>query len=254
VRGLADAAVRRGAILHDRSEVIHWQKEGKWHVLRTDEATLRAKKVIVATNGFTPEYLHKALHGKTLPLISSIVVTRPLDAAELAAHNWQTDSPTITSLDLLDYFRVLPDKRLMLGGRGSADGSAVNARANFEKIAHRVGTLFPQWSNVAIEYNWQGLVCLTRRLTPAVGRLDEDPSTLFAFGYHGNGVNNATWCGKFLADWLGSTANGDHRVPDSLPVIMRGMPDGIPFPSLRLNYVQARIAGFRLTDWWHNRR
>jgi glycine/D-amino acid oxidase-like deaminating enzyme len=254
VRGLADAAVRRGAILHDRSQVIEWQKNGPWHVLRTGNAVLRAKKVIVATNGFMPEHLHAAFHGKTLPLISSIVVTRPLSDAELGAHYWRTESPTITSLDLLDYFRVLPDKRLLLGGRGSADGSVASAQVNFGKLARRVKTLFPQWHDAAIDYRWQGLVCLTRRLTPAVGRLDEDPSTFFAFGYHGNGVNSSTWCGKFLADWLGHSKSDDRRIPDMLPLIMRRMPGGIPLPSLRLHYVQARIAAFRLTDWWHNRK
>jgi glycine/D-amino acid oxidase-like deaminating enzyme len=253
-RGLADAAVRRGAILHTQSQVLEWTKDGEYHFLRTATGSLRAKYVIVATNGFTPESLHRGFHGKTLPLISSIVVTRPLSTTELEAHRWQTESPTITSLDLLDYFRILPDKRLMLGGRGSSDGSSRSAQANFSKIIARVGQLFPQWRDVEVEYSWHGLVCLTRRLTPAVGRLDDDPSTFYAFGYHGNGVNNSTWCGKQVADWLAHTGRDDRRIPDSLPVVMRGMPGGFPLPSLRLLYVQARVAAFRLTDWWQNRK
>jgi glycine/D-amino acid oxidase-like deaminating enzyme len=254
VRGLADAAVRHGAIVHDRSQVIEWGKEGAWHVLRTMHGVLRARRVIVATNGFTPEYLHDSFRGRTVPLISSIVVTRPLESAELAAHQWQTDSPAITSLDLLDYFRVLPDKRLMLGGRGSSNGATANAQANYAKLARRIGTLFPHWQDVTIDFSWHGLVCLTRRLTPAVGRLDDDPSTFFAFGYHGNGVNNATWCGKLLADWLAQSGIDDRKIPDALPVVMRHLPATVPFPSLRLHYVQARIAAFRATDWWHNRK
>lgn len=254
VNGLADAAVRRGAILHDRSEVIEWRKEGLWHCLRTTGGTLRAKNVILATNGFTPEHLSNAVHGRTLPLISSIIATRPLSRDELDAHSWRTNNPAFTALDLLDYFRVLPDQRLLLGGRGSSDGSRTNAEHNFTKLTSRLGELFPAWREVAIDYRWHGLVCLTRRLTPAVGRLDEDASVFFAFGYHGNGVSNATWCGRALARWLAGRDGNGRVVPNSLPRIMQGMPARIPIPDLRLAYVQARIAAFKVTDWWHNRQ
>lgn len=253
-KGLADAAARRGAILHNHSEVIEWRKEGDRHVLRTDQGTLRARYVIIATNGFTPERLHSSLYGKTLPLISSIVVSRPLHDDELAAHGWKTESPTFTSLDLLDYFRLLPDKRILLGGRGSSDGSADKARINLQRLKFRFDELFPQWRNVEIEYQWHGLVCLTRRLTPAVGRLDDDPSTFFAFGYHGNGVNNANWCGREVARWLATSGRSDTTIPETLPSIMRGMSDGFPLPSLRLFYVQARIAAMRVGDWWTSRK
>lgn len=253
VRGLADAAVRHGTILHDNSEVTQWRKDGDWHILRTARGSLRARYVILATNGFTPEYLHPGIQAKTLPLISSIVVTRPLDDAELEAHAWQTQSPAFTSLELLDYFRILPDKRLLLGGRGGSDGGRANAQKNFSRLAARAGRLFPEWRKVDIEYRWHGLVCLNRRLTPAIGRFAEDASAMFAFGYHGSGVNNATWCGKQVALWLGDSGRMGGDLPGSVPYIMRGMPASIPLPSLRLGFVQARIAAFRVSDWWNNR-
>lgn len=253
VRGLADAAVRRGAILHDFSEVRAWSKKGAWHTLSTAQGSLRARFVILATNGFTPENLHPVLCARTLPLISSIIVTRPLSDAELEAHAWQAQSPAFTSFNLLDYFRVLPDKRLLLGGRGSSDGSKKSAQKNFMKLVTRLGYLFPEWREVDVDYQWHGLVCLNRRLTPAVGRFADDPSTMFAFGYHGNGVNNATWCGRQVARWLGRDGRNGGDVPASLPHIMHGMPSAIPLPSLRLKSVQARIAAFRLSDWWKNR-
>jgi glycine/D-amino acid oxidase-like deaminating enzyme len=142
LRGLAAAAVRHGAKLHERSEVIEWRKEGDGHVLITKEGRLRARKVVLATNGFTPEHINKTFQARTLPLISAIVVTRPLTDDELGAHAWQTDSPTITSLDLLDYFRILPDKRLMFGGRGSSNGSDESASKNFVALTARYQKLF----------------------------------------------------------------------------------------------------------------
>jgi len=249
LRGLASAAQRHGAQLHERSEVIEWRKEGDEHLLITRHGSLRSRKVILATNGFTPEHINQQFHGRTLPLISAIVVTRALTDDELAAHGWQTDAPTITSLDLLDYFRILPDKRLMFGGRGGSDGSVESANKNFVSLTARFHKLFPKWQHVEVDYRWHGLVCLTRRLTPAVGRLDNDPSVFYSFGYHGNGVNNATWCGKQVADWL-VDAKDDHSKPGTLPRVVHDLPKSIPLPFLRMFYAQTRIAMFRVTDWF----
>jgi glycine/D-amino acid oxidase-like deaminating enzyme len=109
--------------------------------------------------------------------------------------------------------------------------------------------MFPKWRSVEIEYRWHGLVCLTRRLTPAIGRLDEDPSIFFGFGFHGNGVNTATWTGQQISDWIGGSRIGDRRRPRSLPAAVQGLSERIPLAALRLFYVQARIAMFRFTDW-----
>ena len=249
IRGLAAAAEKHGAFLRPHSEVIEWSSDGSSHVLTTRLGTLRARYVVLATNGFTPEHLLPAFHARTMPIISAIVVTRPLSDDELAAHAWQTESPAITSYDLLNYFRILPDKRFMWGGRGSSNGAPSGTANNFVALIHRMHEVFPEWRDIDIEYRWHGLVCLTRRLTPAIGRLNDDPSVFFGFGYHGNGVNTATWAGKEISDWLGGSRIGDRRAPRALPAVVNGMSGRFPLPSLRLLYVQARIAMFRFTDW-----
>ena len=246
--GLAAAARRQGARLHALSEVSGWSKDGDRHLLSTAGGTLRAGNVIVATNGFTPEHLDGRLYGRTLPFISAIVATRPMTSGELEAHAWQTHSPSITSLNLLNYFRVLPDGRLLFGGRGSADGSAASAERNYDRLIARLHEVFPAWKNVDIEYRWHGLICMTRRLVPSLGRFNDDPSVLFGFGFHGNGVNTATWTGRQLARWL---ADGRHKVdgaPDWLPRVVQGMSGRFPLPRLRLKAIQAAIAWRRFLD------
>lgn len=249
VRGLAAAAERRGAVIHPASEVMNWSRDGRTHVLATSGGSVRARYVVLATNGFTPEHLLPAISARPLPLISAIAVTRQMSDDELAAHAWQTESPAITSYDLLNYFRLLPDKRFMWGGRGSSNGAPAGAAKNFSALISGLHKTFPQWRDIDIEYRWHGLICMTRRQTPAIGRLDEDPSVFFGFGYHGNGVNTSTWAGKKIADWLGRSRSNDSAVPDDLPAPVRGMSGRFPLPSLRLLYVQARIAMFRFTDW-----
>jgi len=244
--GFAAAAERKGAILHPHSEVIEWTKRGGDHVLVTAGGTLRARSVLLATNGFMPEHLHKAFHGRPLPMISAIVVTRPLTAEELAAQRWKTREQAITSKRILNYYRLLPDNRLLFGGRGHATGSNAGATATFAALTRRIGKIWPHFKGIPVEYRWHGLICITMRLTPAVGRLADDDSVLFAYGYHGNGVNTATWCGKQLADWVADPGNG--RVPESLPAMVRGISPRFPLARLRLRYLQARLALFRLQD------
>jgi glycine/D-amino acid oxidase-like deaminating enzyme len=248
VQGLAQATEKRGAKIHGLSEVTDWTKDGQHHVLSTAGGTLRAKQVILATNGFSPEHLHNQLQGRSLPVISSIVVTRPMSPDELALQQWQTESPSITAVKLLNYFRLLPDGRFLFGGRGSADGNPQSAANNYAALIKRFHELFPNWRDIDIDYRWHGLVCMTRRSTPAIGRLSDDPSVFFGFGYHGNGVNTATWTGQQLARWLGSSATMDETTPDWLPLMMRDMPPRFPLASLRLTYLQAIIGGLRLVQ------
>lgn len=246
VQGLARAAQEKGARLHAQSEVIDWSKDGERHLLTTKGGTIRAKQVVLATNGFTPEHLHRRLKGRSMPVISSIVVTRPMTGDEIARHRWQTDAPSITAVKLLNYYRLLPDGRFMFGGRGSANGSERNAAANYTSLIARLHELFPGWRDIDIDYRWHGLVCMTRRMTPAIGRLDDDPSVFFAFGYHGNGVNTATWSGKQVAKWLASSGSKEQKAPEWLPRMMLGMPGRFPLSPLRLAYLQAAIGVLRL--------
>ena len=244
--GLAAAAERRGAILHPHSEVLEWTKDGSDHVLATRGGTLRARSVLFATNGFMPEHLHNAFYGRPLPMISAIVVTRPLTTEELAAQGWKTTEQAITSRRILNYYRLLPDNRLLFGGRGHATGSNAGATKTFATLSRRIGEIWPHFRDVPIEYRWHGLICITMRLTPAIGRLSDDSSVLFAYGYHGNGVNTATWSGKQLADAVAGA--GNDRLSDPLPAMVQGLSPRFPFARLRLRYLQARLAMFRLQD------
>ncbi|HEX2140204.1 MAG TPA: FAD-binding oxidoreductase [Woeseiaceae bacterium] len=245
VLGLASAAVRAGAMLHAHSEVLEWRKDGDTHTLVTRGGRLRCRKVILAANGFMPEHLHRAFYGRPLPMISAIVVTRPLRTDELAAQRWRTPQPAITSRNILNYFRLLPDNRFLFGGRGHSNGDSEGAVQNYAELALQLGHAFPHWRDVPIEYRWHGLICITMRLIPSIGQLQEDPSVFYAYGYHGNGVNTATWSGARLAEWL---ASGRQSAPSSVPSMMQGLSRRFPVAPLRLRYLQARLGLFRLQD------
>ena len=241
--GIANAAVTRGAQLHRHSQVTEWSRDDHGrHRLVTAGGTLRAQRVIFASNGFMQEQLRPEFYARTIPVISAIVVTRPLSDDEIAAQNWVTQHPAINSRRILNYFRLLPDKRFMFGGRGDVRGTVTGEQRTYDNLAQTMGMIWPHWRNVDIEYGWHGLICTTATLRPSIGQLDDD-SVFFGFGYHGNGVNTATWTGQQLAEWIGKG-----REPDGLPAIVRGLGRKYPLPALRMRYLGLGIFLSRQLD------
>lgn len=242
-RGLAAAAARAGAKLHGSSLVTHREKSNGWHLLATPAGTLRARRVVIATNGFTRDDVHPGLARSLMPVMSNIVVTRPLTAAELAAQNWRTERPCANTRRLLFYYRMLPGNRFLFGARGDLTGRPEDAAKMRRWMERRLGEVFPGWRHVEITHNWRGFVCMTARLTPSIGHMDDDESVFFALAYHGDGVSAAPWSGRLLAQLIGGKA----ELAD-IPAPMRGEPHAIPFPALRRWYLRGALGYYGLRD------
>lgn len=243
-RGLAAAAVARGARVHGASPVEAWQTEDGWHHLSTPGGTLKARRVIVATNGYTPEDLHPGLAGRLLPALSNVLTTRPLSEAERAAQGWTTDTMAYDSRNLLHYFRLLPDGGFLFGARGGVSAAPSTVAAMRADLLRHFRRMFPAWRNVEITHFWRGFVCLARDLVPHVGRLPDDPSVIHAFAYHGNGVSMGTWSGRAAAE----LAAGTRPDRDIVPAVMGQPLPAFPLPGLRPLYLRAAYAGYWVKD------
>jgi glycine/D-amino acid oxidase-like deaminating enzyme len=130
--------------------------------------------------------------------------------------------------------RMLPDRRLLFGGRGDTTGRPSGGAAMKAMLTRRMGEMFPAFGGVEITHSWRGFITATTRLTPAVGELPDDSSVSFAFGCHGNGVALMTWAGRELARRIAGTA-----APLAAP--LRGLPDPFPLPSSRLWQLRALL-------------
>ena len=230
--GLAKSAKLSGAKIYQKSRVTRWEKANGKNILHTKSATIKADKVIIATNGYTLDDLHPSLSGRFLPAISNIVVTRPMSDTELALHQMKTTTPMSTSHHLFYYYRKLPDNRMLFGARGGMTGSPKEEEKMRAWLSGKFKEMFPLWNNIDITHFWSGFVCLTTSLTPAIGSLNEDKSVFFSFGYHGNGVNTGPWAGKKLADLIGAS-NSKNLV---ISKVMSGLPKELPFPFPLLRY------------------
>jgi glycine/D-amino acid oxidase-like deaminating enzyme len=247
-QGLAAAAERRGAKIHPHSRVIHWRKEGSDHLLETEKGCLRAKRVILTGNGFMPEQLHPGITGRPLPLQSAIVVTRPMSDDELLAKKWFCENPIINSRHMFFYYRILSDNRFMLGARADHIGSPEGAEKTYAGMKRAIAREWPQFADLEFDYQWRGLVCFGLGRRPSIGRMPEDPTIYFGYGYHGTGVSTATWSGRELAKWMAQEKPGAEVMPMHLPAIMHGRSPKFPLAALRRQFLLAALKFYRLRD------
>lgn len=197
--GVLRIAREKGATVHSASPVTHWTKSGAEHVLTTPHGEVRAKSVVIATNGYTPQHLHPALEAKLFPALSHIIVTRPLSAEEIRATHFVTEHVLTDSRKLLYYWRRLPDDRIMFGGRGRiTDDPQGNARQR-EFLLSELKAKLPGLERLTVDYDWHGWVCLTRDFLPHVHHAEDDASVHYGVGYQGSGVSLANYAGKLLA-------------------------------------------------------
>ena len=246
VRGLARAAIDAGVTVFSNSEVTDWVTEAGFHTLKTSNGQVTAKTVLVASNGYTDETLPTAVGGRLLPALTRIIVTRPISDNELKAQGWTRTDPSYDTLNLLHYFRLLPNNRFMFGGRGGTDASPEGMTAIQASLRADFDSFFPRLSHVETEYSWGGLVCMTSTRLPFAGPIDGMDNVFGAFGWHGNGVAMASYAANRLADVMAGTTKHE----DALPAMMRSLPGRFVLPSLRVQYLKAAYLGYGAADRW----
>jgi glycine/D-amino acid oxidase-like deaminating enzyme len=225
--GLADAAGRAGARLHARSPVTAIRQESRYR-LATPEARITARRLIVATGGYSSDDLPRWLRARYLPTQSNVIVTRPLTEDERAAQGWTTRQMCYDDRFFLHYFRLMPDNRMLFGMRGGLFSSPRFDARMHRTIRRHFEAMFPAWRHVETPHSWNGLLSLAPDLTPFAGPIPDMPGAFAALSYHGNGVAMASHSGAILADLALGRA-----VRPLYPDILRKPPRRWPLGRLR---------------------
>lgn len=192
--GLADAARKNGAILHE-STIVESYQQGKPNRVVTDHGTVEADAVILACNGYLGN-LEKRMAGKIMPINNFIIATEPLDEATANAIN-PKDVAIADSRFVINYYRLSADKRLLFGG---GENYGRNFPADIKNFVRKpMLEIYPQLADKQIDYAWGGTLAVTLNRMPHFGRLDNS-GIYFAQGYSGHGVSMATLGGKIMAD------------------------------------------------------
>ncbi len=243
LHALADATHEAEATLSPQTEIQSITHENGRYVLSAQNVKINAKKIIVATNGYTSETVPNWCKGRILPAVSSILVTRPITASEQAAQGWTTHHMTYDTRTLLHYFRLLPNGRMMFGGRGATSGDLAKQRAFFPELRRQFDEIFPKWANIETDYQWSGFIGLNRKKALFIGPIDSDQTAWASLAYHGSGVAMATWGGKTLAELILG-----RKTLDQLPRLYTDQTHKFPFDFMRPQYLKLAYAYYRQTD------
>lgn len=193
VRGLARAAQRSGAALHEASPVRALERRGDvWHVT-TPRGEVRARAVLVATNayhlgplaGFRPEYV--AVH-------YGQVATDPLPAGLRATLLPGGEGCWDTAM-VMSSFRTDREGRLILGAIG--DFAGAGGRLHRDWATRKMALLFPDMAGLPFRHCWSGRIAMTGDHVPKVVRFGVD--ALAVFGYSGRGIGPGTVLGTEAA-------------------------------------------------------
>ena len=243
VNGIARYALSKKLKIFEHTLVDKIDKINDSYTLRTKEGSVNTKKVVIATNGFYQEGLVPQMNSRILPVISNIIVTRKLTKNEIDLHNFKTFSPIANTKNLLYYYRKLQDNRILFGTRGDFIGSDQSNLHRSKKMEIFLKNIFPNWSNVSIDYNWRGLIAMSQKLTPSIGKI-ENEEIYYGFGYHGVGVNTAPWAGKQLSKLVFSSNSKDLDISK----IYKGLPKKFIFPKLRILYFKLAVLFYNIKD------
>ncbi|MBL8669142.1 MAG: FAD-binding oxidoreductase [Alphaproteobacteria bacterium] len=204
-RGLAAAAIRRGAAVHVRTPALSLAREGtgdaaRW-AIATPRGRLRARAVILATNAYT-DGLWPGLRETVLPVNSFQIATTPLDESQRRAVLPQSHAAA-DSRRLILYFRKDPEGRLVIGGRASF--TTRDRPVEYGIMKRVLQDIFPQLGNLRVAHGWAGTLAITWDRLPHLH--EPAPGVLAGLGFNGKGVALATVMGRVLAERaLGASA------------------------------------------------
>ena len=205
-RGLAEAAAAVGVEIHEKASVdAVVNVGGTRHEVSTARGSVRADQVLVATSGYTSRPF-RWMQLRIAPVGSFIIVTEPLGKEvcdQLMPHRRMASD----TKNLLYYFRITPDHRLLFGGRARFAMSSQQSDAKSGRILQEaMASVFPQLARTKVDYCWGGQVDMSLDRMVHAGEHD---GLYYSLGYSGHGVQMATYMGKQMAEYMNGTEDAN---------------------------------------------
>lgn len=213
VLGLAQRVHETGAKIFAPARVTGVMRDGDGFTVQIAGKTIRAREVLIATNGYSGPEL-PFFHHRIMPIRSAIIATEPLDP-DVMNSVFPAGRPVVDTSRLVPYYRPSPDgTRVVFGGRAfDLADKPQNYTPDLQRLMTRV---FPQLADTKISHAWSGTVAYPFDHAPHLGCHD---GLYYAMGYCGSGVGRASFYGHKVAQkMLGDTA-GKTEI------------DGLEFPS-----------------------
>ena len=207
---LARVAADLGVELFERSAVRRMTPGTSSVELVTDGGTITARQVALATNAFPSLLARNRL--MTVPVYDYVLMTEPLNAAQLAAIGWVNRQGIGDLANQFHYYRRTADDRIMFGGYDAIYHYGGRLRPEYEdrpesfrRLASHFFTTFPQLEGVRFTHRWAGAVDASTRFCAFYGTASRG-RIAYAAGFTGLGVGAARFAGDVMLDLLSGVA------------------------------------------------
>jgi glycine/D-amino acid oxidase-like deaminating enzyme len=183
-------------------------------IVNTARGRLRARNVIVATNGYT-KHLDGYFDKRIVPVGSALIATEQLPQA-LLDELLPTRRMYGNTNRVFFYFRAVPGENTLVWGGRTAHLGTADTPGTYAHLARDMLRTFPQLAPYAITHGWSGQIGYTFDELPHLGKTTA--GIHYAMGYCGTGVSRSTWFGykialQLLGDKEGGTAFDDIAFP-----------------------------------------
>lgn len=227
--GLAAAAAEQGVCIHEDSDVWSLRRQNNRWVVSTAAGEVEAEHVVLACGGYLAG-LRPQIDRAVLPIATYVMVTEPL--GNRLDDLLKTRAAVYDTRFAFDYYRPLPDQRLLWGGRISVRN---RSPSSVQRVLKRdMLRVFPSLKDVRIDYAWSGLMSYARHQMPQIGTSDDGLWWSQAFGGHGLAPTCAA--GELLAAAIAEGGTGWKQFADY---------------GLSHTYKPFGFVGAQLSYWWY---
>ncbi|MBI5552857.1 MAG: FAD-dependent oxidoreductase [Desulfobacterales bacterium] len=203
-RGLKRLAEEQGVQIYEQSPVVRFGRNGaSGFRVETEHGRIDSDYLVLATNAYS--ILFPELKRLQYPAFTHIVLSEPLSPRQYDAIGWKCRAGIEDARDLIHYYRLTADHRIVMGGGDVSVGYAANLdkdlnATTFAHLEKHVVDIFPQLKDLRFTHRWGGPVSVTLDMAPAIGYLGEDKKAIFAMGCIGHGVSMTTLNGRTIAE------------------------------------------------------
>ena len=199
-RGIAANAAAAGVTIHEHTPVTRIELSSDRKRVETATGTVLADQVVIACSGYI-EGLVGPLSRATLPIGTYVVLTEPVGVrlAEVIGAPHGVSDDRFAS----DYYRPLPDTRILWGGRISRWTDPPKLADTMMGDLKRV---YPQLTDLRAEVAWPGTMGYATHKMMQVGQLI--PGVWYNQGHGGHGMATTTLGGELIASAI---AEGEER-------------------------------------------
>jgi glycine/D-amino acid oxidase-like deaminating enzyme len=234
--GLAAAAEKAGAVIHESTRVTHLGGSGPGVTVSTDFGSVRARRVAIATSAFPP--LLRRLRHYVVPVYDSVLMTEPLNSEQMRAVGWREREGVSDSGNQFHYYRLTHDHRILWGGYDASYYGGFNPMherqgAPFARLAEHFRYTFPQLEGLRFSHAWAGAIDTCSRFSAFWGTA-HGGRVAYSLGFTGLGVGASRFGAQVMLDMLA----GEESERTALRMV-RTKP--LPFPPEPLRGVGIRV-------------